>query len=153
MKRKTASTNATPNAASVPIGPAFWAEVLRTCGSFNLRKATRVVTQLYDDILQPTGLRSTQVVLLVVLAVEGEMSMSYMARELIMAPSTLSRTLIPLERDGLIDITSNGKRGKLVRLTRRAKALWVAPSRIGKRHRKSFLSRLVLRPGRTSTRD
>jgi DNA-binding MarR family transcriptional regulator len=117
MKRKTASTNATPNAASVPIGPAFWAEVLRTCGSFNLRKATRVVTQLYDDILQPTGLRSTQVVLLVVLAVEGEMSMSYMARELIMAPSTLSRTLIPLERDGLIDITSNGKRGKLVRLT------------------------------------
>jgi DNA-binding MarR family transcriptional regulator len=43
--------------------------------------------------------------------------MSYMARELLMAPSTLSRTLIPLERDGLIDITSNGKRGKLVRLT------------------------------------
>ncbi len=45
------------------------------------------------------------------------MSVSYMARELIMSPSTLSRTLIPLERDGLIDITSNGKRGKLVRLT------------------------------------
>lgn len=34
-----------------------------------------------------------------------------------MSPSTLSRTLVPLERDGLIDITSNGKRGKLVRLT------------------------------------
>jgi DNA-binding MarR family transcriptional regulator len=76
-----------------------------------------VVTQLYDDILQPTGLRSTQVVLLVALAAEGEMSMSYMARELIMSPSTLSRTLIPLERDGLIDITSSGKRGKLIRLT------------------------------------
>ena len=117
MKRKTASTDSTPDAASEPPGPEFWAGILRTCGSFNLRKATRVVTQLYDDILQPTGLRSTQVVLLVALATEGEMSMSYMARELIMAPSTLSRTLIPLERDGLIDITSNGKRGKLVRLT------------------------------------
>ena len=45
------------------------------------------------------------------------MSMSYMARELIMSPSTLSRTLIPLERDGLIDLTANDKRGKLVRLT------------------------------------
>jgi len=76
-----------------------------------------VITQLYDDILQPTALRSTQVVLLVALAAEGEMSMSYMARELIMSPSTLSRTLLPLEREGLIDIASNGKRGKLVRLT------------------------------------
>lgn len=76
-----------------------------------------MITQLYDDILQPTALRSTQVVLLVALAAEGEMSMSYMARELIMSPSTLSRTLLPLEREGLIDIASNGKRGKLVRLT------------------------------------
>lgn len=117
MKRKTTSSDSTSDPSDKPIGPEFWAEVLRTCGSFNLRKATRVVTQLYDDILQPTGLRSTQVVLLVALAAEGEMSVSYMARELLMSPSTLSRTLVPLERDGLIDITSNGKRGKLVRLT------------------------------------
>lgn len=117
MKRKTASTDSTPDAANQPPGRGFWAEILHSCGSFNLRKASRVVTQLYDDILQPTGLRSTQVVLLVALAAEGEISMSYMARELLMAPSTLSRTLIPLERDGLIDITANGKRGKLVRLT------------------------------------
>ena len=117
MKRKTAPTDSTLDAANEPPSPEFWAEILRTCGSFNLRKATRVVTQLYDDILQPTGLRSTQVVLLVALAAAGEMSMSYMARELIMSPSTLSRTLIPLERDGLIDLTANDKRGKLVRLT------------------------------------
>jgi DNA-binding MarR family transcriptional regulator len=76
-----------------------------------------VITQLYDDVLQPTGLRSTQLVLLVLLAAEGEMSMSYMARQLSMSPSTLSRTLVPLERDGLLDIVSNGKRGKLVRLS------------------------------------
>jgi hypothetical protein len=101
MKRKTADPDPAPEAASKPPDPAFWTEVLRTCGSFNLRKATRVITQLYDDILQPTGLRSTQVVLLVALAAEGEMSMSYMARELIMSPSTLSRTFLPLEREGL----------------------------------------------------
>jgi DNA-binding MarR family transcriptional regulator len=117
MKRKTASTGSAPDTASEPPGPEFWAGILHSCGSFNLRKVTRVVTQLYDDILQPTGLRSTQVVLLVALAAEGEISVSYMARELLMAPSTLSRTLIPLERDGLIATTSNGKRGKLVRLT------------------------------------
>ncbi len=117
MKRKTTPTESPHKAASEPTSPEFWGEILRACGSFNLRKATRVVTQLYDDILQPTGLRSTQVVLLVALAAEGEMSVSYMARELVMSPSTLSRTLLPLERDGLIESTSNGKRGKLVRLT------------------------------------
>lgn len=117
MKRHTTDSDDTAETASRHLDPQLWTEVLRTCGSFNLRKATRVVTQLYDDILQPTGLRSTQVVLLVALAAAGEMSVSRMARELIMSPSTLSRTLVPLERDGLIDIISSGKRGKLVRLT------------------------------------
>ena len=117
MADKKSSPDIAAETANASPGVELWTEVMRTCGSFNLRKATRVVTQLYDDILQPTGLRSTQVILLVALAAEGEMSLSYMARELIMSPSTLSRTLIPLERDGLIEIVSNGRRGKLVRLT------------------------------------
>ncbi len=91
--------------------------VLRECASFNLRKASRVVSQLYDDILQPTGLRSTQVALLVVLAVERESSMARLARQLVISPSTLSRNLRPLERDGLVEICSTGKRGKSVSLT------------------------------------
>jgi DNA-binding MarR family transcriptional regulator len=94
-----------------------WRQVLQECGSFNLRKASRVVTQLYDEILQPTGLRSTQVVVLVTLAAEGEMSISRLARELVTSPSTLSRNLQPLERDGLIHTASKGRQGKLVRLT------------------------------------
>ena len=96
-------------------------EVLRECGSFNLRKASRVVTQLYDDILQPTGLRSTQVVVLVTLAVEQELSMVGLARQLVLSPSTLSRNIRPLERDGLIETRDAGKRGKSVRLTARGR--------------------------------
>jgi DNA-binding MarR family transcriptional regulator len=92
-------------------------EVLRECASFNLRKASRVVSQLYDDILQPTGLRSTQVALLVLLAVEPESSMARLARQLMLSPSTLSRNLRPLQRDGLVDIRHTGKRGKSVSLT------------------------------------
>ena len=117
MKRKVLPTKSAPAAQSRSLSLEFCDEVLRTCGSFSLRKASRVVTQLYDEILQPTGLRSTQVVLLVALAAEGEMSVSRMAREVVMSPSTLSRTLIPLARDGLIETTSHGKRGKLVCLT------------------------------------
>lgn len=92
-------------------------KVLRECASYNLRKASRVVTRLYDDLLQPTGLRSTQVVLLVMVAAEGELSMSRLACELLLSPSTLSRNLRPLERDGLVKVRQAGKRGKSVSLT------------------------------------
>ena len=96
-------------------------KVLRQCGSFNLRKASRVVTQLYDDILQPTGLRSTQVVVLVMLGAERELSMARLARQLVLSPSTLSRNILPLERDGLVETSYSGKRGKSVRLTARGR--------------------------------
>jgi len=99
------------------LSPELCQEVLRTCGSFNLRKASRTVTQLYDDILQPTGLRSTQVVILVMLAAEEETSLTRLARELVLSPSTLSRTIRPLERDGLVTVQPSGKRGKTVKLT------------------------------------
>ena len=101
-------------------------EVLRSCGSFNLRRASRAATRLYDEILQPTGLRSTQVVVLVALAMEPELSMVRLARELIVSPSTLSRTIRPLERDGLVRASGGGRRGKCVKLTRRGRAALIA---------------------------
>ena len=109
---KSMSTHKGPN----PSADAY-REILRECASFNLRKASRVVTQLYDDILQPTGLRSTQVVILVMLAVEQESSMARLARQLLLSPSTLSRNLGPLQRDGLVEVHHTGKRGKSVILT------------------------------------
>ncbi|MFQ5845996.1 MAG: MarR family transcriptional regulator, partial [Planctomycetota bacterium] len=38
----------------------------QACACFNLRKASRAVTQLFDDRLRPSGLRSTQFALLAV---------------------------------------------------------------------------------------
>lgn len=104
-----------------PPGTEAYRDVLRECASFNLRKASRVVTQLYDEVLQPTGLRSTQVALLVTLAVERELSIARLARELMLSPSTLSRNLRPLERDGLIEIHDTGRRGKTVTMTSKGK--------------------------------
>ena len=37
---------------------------MQNCACGNLRKTTRTITQFYDRILQPTGLRSTQCSLL-----------------------------------------------------------------------------------------
>jgi DNA-binding MarR family transcriptional regulator len=101
-------------------------EVLRSCGSFNLRRASRVATRLYDEILQPTGLRSTQIVVMVALAMEPELSMVRLARELILSPSTLSRTVQLLERDNLVRASGGGRRGKCLKLTRRGRTALLA---------------------------
>ena len=92
-------------------------ELLDNCGTFNLRKASRAVTQMYDDILAPTGFRSTQIVVLIALACKRDVSLATLARTLVVSPSTLSRNLRPLERDGFIEIVSKGKRQKSVQLT------------------------------------
>lgn len=94
-------------------------EILRLCACFNLRKASRSLTQFYDEMLQPTGLRSTQVVLLTAIQSEKDLSPSRLARELVMSPSTLSRNLAPLKREGLVEVKKQGTRGISLRLTRK----------------------------------
>lgn len=88
------------------------------CACFNLRKASRAVTQLFNAALQPSGLRSTQFVLMVVVRAEEPVSLPRLAHALVMDRSTLSRNLKPLEREGLLRATrSPERRGALVRLT------------------------------------
>ena len=41
------------------------------CACFNLRKAARAVTSMYDEALRPTGLRATQLPLLLITRVLG----------------------------------------------------------------------------------
>lgn len=94
-------------------------EILQSCACFNLRKASRSVTQFYDEMLQPTGLRSTQVVVLTAIYAEKDLSLSRLARELVMSPSTLSRNLAPLKREGLVEAKRHGTRGISLRLTRK----------------------------------
>lgn len=78
------------------------AEMARTCACFNFRKASRSVTQLFDQILAPTGLRSTQLVILITAQLLGPSSIARLARELVMDRSTLTRNLKPLLAMGLL---------------------------------------------------
>jgi len=73
-----------------------------TCTCFNLRKAARAITQLYDDILRPSGLRATQFSLLTVIWTMGKASISRIAEEAVMDRTTLTRNLDLLEKQGLI---------------------------------------------------
>ena len=95
-----------------------YAEMLATCACLQLRKATRVVTQLYDEALRPVGLRSTQLPVLVMLAAHGPLFMSDLAESLVLDRTTLIRNLRPLQRRGLIEVGRDaGERTRRATLT------------------------------------
>jgi DNA-binding MarR family transcriptional regulator len=87
------------------------AEAARVCACFNFRKASRAVTQLFDNVLQPSGLRSTQFVILVAVAGEGSVRLPELARVLNLDRSTLTRNLKPLVRERLARIVE-GRTGR-----------------------------------------
>lgn len=74
------------------------------CACFNLRKAARAVTQLYDEHLRPSGLRSTQFSLLAVLSLRGPLGISQLAEAAVMDRTTLTRNLELLQREGLVKV-------------------------------------------------
>jgi DNA-binding MarR family transcriptional regulator len=79
---------------------------------------TRVVTQLYDDCLRPSGLRVTQFSILAAIARLGESSLKQLEDELAIDQTTLTRSLSLLERDGVIERASHPDgRIKAMRLT------------------------------------
>lgn len=96
---------------------------VETCAGYNLRRTSRVVTQLFDSALEPTGLRSTQAAILQMIVATDSGSVAGLARELAMDPSTLTRNLQPLVRDELVELVNAPRgRAKLARLTPKGRA-------------------------------
>jgi DNA-binding MarR family transcriptional regulator len=93
-------------------------EVARACACANLRKAARVVTQLFDGVLAPSGLKATQFTLLVTSRLIGETTVGELAGTMAMDRTTLSRNLKPLVREGLLEVRpGEDGRTRLVRVT------------------------------------
>jgi DNA-binding MarR family transcriptional regulator len=74
------------------------------CACGRLRRATRALTQLYDDLLAPAGLRVTQFSLLRTLQRDGTLRINELAGRLLLDRTALSRNLDPLVAQGLVDI-------------------------------------------------
>jgi DNA-binding MarR family transcriptional regulator len=72
------------------------------CLCANLRRASRALTQLYEDAIRPTGLRASQFTILQALSLAGEITQGRMAQILSMDSTTLTRTLAIMERQGWI---------------------------------------------------
>ena len=90
-----------------------------TCACGRLRRATRALTQLYDDALAPTGLRVTQYSLMRTLAREGTTRVSALAKVSMLDRTALSRALDPLVARGFVRVVSGrDARTREVTLTR-----------------------------------
>ena len=93
-------------------------DLLNSCTCQNLRQATRVVTQYYEQALEPTGLKITQLPVLAAAATMGPIPMSQLADALVMDRTTLTRNLQPLERAGLVKVApGSDRRARMVTAT------------------------------------
>ena len=130
--------------------------IVLPCACASLRRAARAVTQLYDDALRGSGLRSTQFTLLQVLDRAGEMLQGELGEVLAIDSTTLTRSLAPLakgkllavrtgddQRERLWSITSTGKR-RLASLTPAWQSVQARlRGEVGERHWQEFLNELA----------
>jgi DNA-binding MarR family transcriptional regulator len=102
------------------------------CNGTALRQATRRVSQLYDAVLAPCGLRSTQRSILIHIARARAPAIGDLAAALVLDRSALAHNLKPLERDGLVAlmVDARDKRSRLVTLTTRGEAKLVESTRL-----------------------
>ncbi|MFJ3386509.1 MarR family winged helix-turn-helix transcriptional regulator [Lysinibacillus sp. NPDC086135] len=89
------------------------------CVCANLRKKTRLVTQLYDNLLQPTGLKVTQYSMLANIDLQQAVSISRLGEILLLDQTTITRNINLLKRNGYVDLTRDPQdaRAKVITLT------------------------------------
>ena len=99
-------------------------KLLAECACFDLRKATRAVSRMYDDFLRNAGVNVTQFSQLQLIGAEQEISVSMLGRYMVMDRTSVTRALAPLERDGLINSRPGAdKRFRVVSLTKKGHKL------------------------------
>ncbi|WP_174021861.1 MarR family winged helix-turn-helix transcriptional regulator (plasmid) [Agrobacterium fabrum] len=93
-------------------------QLLDECAGFDLRRTARRVTNLYDQIIEPSGITAAQWPLLRALE-HGALSMSRLSIELQVDRTSLRRMLDPLEKHNLVAVSPDplDKRSRLVSLT------------------------------------
>ena len=95
------------------------------CSCFYLRRAARLVTRQYAETMKSTGLKSGQFSILASLSLKSTQSITELAERMGLERSSLSRTLCPLEKDGLINITEEQEKGRrFVEITKQGRATY-----------------------------
>ena len=88
------------------------------CTCFNVRRASRAVTEFYDAIMALSGVKATQFTMLGAVALMGPASVTRLAEHLALDRTTLTRNLKVLAQQGLVAISAGeDRRERVVSLT------------------------------------
>lgn len=96
-------------------------EILTTCAVTNLRRLTRLTTNQFNETIKPTGMRTTQICVILSIGLNKGQPLSYYADELGMDLSTLARSVETLEKSGYIALKHGKRRERLAYLTAEGK--------------------------------
>lgn len=97
-------------------------EFIDTCSWFLMRKVARSLTNFINDTFKETGLLSTQLGALAILAVNEELSISEIAKELVMDQTTATRNIQNLEKLQLVSQhEGKDKRFRMISITEEGK--------------------------------
>jgi DNA-binding MarR family transcriptional regulator len=99
-------------------------EIGKTCVCFNLRRATRLVTQRFDRALRQLGLKANQFSILMASYGPEGILLTRMAKALGMERTTLTRNLVPLEQMGVVSSEpGEDRRERRIKITEKGSAL------------------------------
>ena len=96
--------------------------IAQECPALRIREASRLLTRVYDAALRPLALQSSQLSVLVAVAMFGEdgATIGALAQRLVMDRTTLTRNVRPLEKAGLVRVSRapGDARARVITLTR-----------------------------------
>ncbi len=109
--------------AEAPL-PVIPADEAPPCLYLRLRLASKRLLSLYEARLAASGVSMSQFGLLAGIGEEPELTMSRLAEKRELSPSTLTRTLRPMEEAGWIEMFTDPANGRVrrIRLTRDGRA-------------------------------
>ena len=103
-----------------PRSPATAAELMAECAFFDLRKASRAVSRLYDEFMRARASPGRSSRCFALIRVEKELSVTTLGRYMVMDRTSVRRAVDPLERDGFVEVRpGDDQRVRFVRLTRK----------------------------------
>jgi len=95
------------------------------CLNLELRKANRVLSQIYDSFLSPVGLKTSQFSILRAIHFLKQTTNRELQDVLVLDQTSLSRALKPLIRDGYVEVREGSdRRQKQLQLSTSGKALF-----------------------------
>jgi DNA-binding MarR family transcriptional regulator len=93
------------------------------CLCSNFRRASRALTQLYEQALRPLGLKVSQFSILQALSLAGEVTQGRLGEILVIDSTTLTRTLAIMRRqDWIAERRGKDRRERWLQLTKAGKS-------------------------------